>query len=194
MKHTLVSIIFVIIAMLNAAVAADNIVFERGFELPGHGQLLMQVPAAWDDQIRQPPNKLPPTLRFTRTGGERFVVLLTPLWRTPQASADFNSDSGIKRLVANASKKVAENAVETEVTLIRFGGSTGGYYFSVTDSKYKPGPGEYRYMTQGAVGTGEVLCPFTVLSNTENSMVVRQAIRMLKSMQHIQPNTHDVVN
>src|SRR5437762_303935 len=54
---------------------------ERKYALPQHGNLQMNVPAGWSDEVRQPQGDTPPTIVFRPKDGKPFDVLVTPIWR-----------------------------------------------------------------------------------------------------------------
>ena len=157
---------------------------EKRYELPNHGVLLLNVPDKWVDQVRRPPADLPPTIRFTQQTGEQFEILFTPLWKMPGAQVDFGTARGIKNLVEGAAMEVASQAVEKNIIVKELSGSNIGYYFSATDKA--PKPGEYKYMSQGAVGINEIMATFTILTNSPEAEVVDQAITMFGNMKHSQ--------
>jgi hypothetical protein len=53
-----------------------------------------------------------------------------------------------------------------------------GYYFSITDKA--PNPGEYRYMTGGSIGVGNLLLNFTILHRVKDAQTVRDALSLLR--------------
>jgi len=159
-------------------------VAEKRYELPNHGVLLLNVPDKWIDQVRRPPGNLPPTIRFIQLTGEQFEILFTPLWKMPGARVDFGTVQGIKNLVEGAAVEASSQAVEKNINVKELTGSNIGYYFSATDKA--PKPGEYKYMSQGAVGINEIMGTFTILTNSPDSKVVEQAINMFGNMRHLQ--------
>ena len=69
---------------------------------------------------------------------------------------------------------------ESDIPILELrGGSGPGYYISATDKD--PGPNEYKYLTQGAMGVDDLLLTFTVLTNETDSPVVKDALDMLRS-------------
>jgi hypothetical protein len=76
---------------------------------------------------------------------------------------------------ANAAKS---QAVEQSLPVQSFGTAEAqGHYFSVTDRA--PKPGEFKYMTQGAVSVGGLPVAFTILSNGNPKAAVEPTLRML---------------
>ncbi len=155
---------------------------EKSYELPGHGVLLMNVPNTWADQIRQPPGGLPPTIQLSQISGEDFVILVTPIWKTPNAPANYGSAEGIKQMVEGAALNASSQAVETNIVVKEVSGSNVGFYFTATDKA--PKPGEYEFLCQGVVGVNEIMVTFTILTHSSDSPAIEQAMKMVSSLQH----------
>ena len=154
----------------------------RQFPLPGHGSLQLDVPASWKDDVEQPPNQLPPTIRFEPKSGTPFEVVITPSW-PPKKDTSPPSAEEMKRQVRLAAERVRPEAVEETIDLLELKGASGpGYYFSVTDRA--PKPDEYRFMTEGVIRVGDLMVTFTILSNDGQSHIVSDALAMLKGAVH----------
>ena len=55
------------------ASAADASV-ERTYSFPGHGVLVLHLPAGWKDQLRKQPGGIPPTILLSGFEGTPFLV------------------------------------------------------------------------------------------------------------------------
>jgi hypothetical protein len=55
--------------------------------------------------------------------------------------------------------------------------------FSATDRA--PEPGGYLYMTQGAAAVGDLLVPFTILTNAGQKETVRGALKMIAAAEQL---------
>ena len=164
---------------------ADNANVEKKFALPERGFLQMSVPPNWDDQIRQPPQALPPTIAFRARQGKPFEVLVTPIWRA-RPDIPVSTKDTIRQRVERAADDVKSQAVEKSIRLVEFSGSSGpGFYFSATDRA--PKPGEYKFVTQGMLKVSDLVVTFTILTNDGQEQVMRDALSMLKSAVHVQP-------
>jgi hypothetical protein len=155
------------------------------YPLPQHGRFQMEVPLAWIDEVRQPQGEVPPTIVLRPKEGNGFEVLVTPIWRqrpdVPPATKE-----AVRQSVQRAADYRKSQAVESSLPLIEFAGASGpGFYFSATDKT--PGPGEYRYLTQGMLLVSELAVLFTILTNDGQEQVKQQALDMLKSAIHAQP-------
>ena len=157
------------------AVAASG---ERVYTLPGHGALILHLPATWDDQVRQHPGDFPPTIMLSGFEGSPFVVMITPRWAGKDDGPDFGTAKSIHDLVEKAAHATEPESVEDRLSIVTLGGGTGpGYYFGATDRD--PKPGDFKYVTLGAVRVGELVCTFTILTNDDKSMARNKALAVL---------------
>lgn len=170
---------------VNAAFAQDT--DTRKYPLPDHGSIQLNIPVAWDDDLRQPPDRLPPTIAFKPKSGNKFEILITPIWLEPKGALPPNSEK-IKGLVQQASEQAKFQSVEKNIQLKELKGASGnGYYFSATDRA--PEPEGYKYMTQGTIRVGDLMVMFTLLTNDGQEKVINDALSMLKSAIHMQGDT-----
>ena len=71
-------------------------------------------------------------------------------------------------------------SVEKSLPIQSFGsGEVQGSYYSATDRA--PKPGEFKYMTQGAMSVNGLPVAFTILSNGNAQAAVAPALRMLSA-------------
>jgi hypothetical protein len=159
---------------------------ERRYALPDHGYFVAQVPHAWTDQLRQPPNRLPPTIAFRPASGRAFEILLTTVWPStkdrPRPSPEI-----LRKQVEQIAETAKSQAIEPTLRIVELQGrSSRGFYFSATDRA--PKPGEYKFLTQGMVSVGELTVAFTILTNEGQETIIKQAIELLKSATHDQAN------
>lgn len=187
MRGPAMALLVVLCGLLAAAppAAAD----ERVYPLPGNaGALALPVPEGWADEIVQPDAGMPPTIRLTVPGRERdFLGVITPLWPEFGAAPDFGTAAGVRRVVEASAARIGPDAVERRIEIVPIGGGRTGFHFSATDGSLvgrTPAPGEYRYLTQGAVMVGRLLCAFTLLSNDEASAETARALDMLRGAAH----------
>jgi hypothetical protein len=178
-----VNIRFVIVAFLvTCSVAVASGASSHVFELPDHGTLALLVPNGWTDQLNQPPNRLPPTIKLKPRAGKQFEVLLTTVWPNSLAN-ELPDETAIRSEVAGAAKSAAPQSIEGVLPLQDIKGVAGrGYYFAATDRA--PNPGEYKYLTQGIIRVGKISLAFTVLTNDGQEPVVQSALEMLRTAVH----------
>ncbi|MEW6330662.1 MAG: hypothetical protein AB1560_04290 [Pseudomonadota bacterium] len=159
----------------------------RKYPLPDHGSIQLKVPVPWADDLRQPPDRLPPTIAFKPKSGNRFEILITPIWSASKGASLPNSEK-IKELVQQASEQAKLQSVEKNLYLRELKGASGnGYYFSATDRA--PEPEGYKYMTQGTIRVGDLMVMFTLLTNDGQEKVINDALSMLKSAIHMKSGT-----
>ena len=136
----------------------------HSYSLPGHGALQLNVPTSWQETVSHPRGDLPPTIEFAPAKGNSFSVQITPLWSVT-SDPTFNHPDKIRPLVETIGRKQLEQSVETEVTLNEIKGvEARGYFFTVTDKA--PKEEEWKFLTAGAVGVGDLLVSFTILTNS----------------------------
>lgn len=165
-----------------AALAAGDTV-EKSYALPDHGTLVMQLPSGWDHEVRKHPGNFPPTIVLTGFEASPFVVMITPRWAEAGAEADFGTPKGIHAIVERAAQAAEPQSVEGRLSIVTLGGQGPGYYFKATDRA--PKPGDFKYMTQGAIRVGELVCTFTILTNDDKSTVQTKVLNMLSgAVQH----------
>ena len=155
------------------------------FNLPGHGKLLLAVPAAWNVEVHPQPDQLAPTLELTQKNRGSFHVLLTPMW-TRDTGTPFPDDAAVRNQVAAAAKLAEGQSVERALTIRElFGKSNRGYYFTAADRA--PKPDEWKYLTQGIIRIGRVDLAFSVLTNDGQDSVIKSALGALLAASHVPP-------
>ena len=164
----------VILALVLPASAAEPWQ-ERTLSITDRGTLVLSSPRAWVQQTIQSP----PTIRFSNSTGQQFVVMISAEW-SPTQDSSFNSSTKVRALVEETAVKVSSQAVERAIPIDEMKGTAGrGYYFSVTDKD--PGPNEYKYLTQGALAVDDLLLTFIVRTNEADSSIVNDAFDVLRS-------------
>jgi len=175
----LVSIVILLVILLIASmVLSAGQMTIRKYPIPEHGTLELSVPTSWKGEVHKPQEKMPPTIIFDPAKGNDFQVLITVLWGK-SGDQDFNSQEKVRTFVEKDGQKLLPNAVEPNIVLQEIKGvNNAGYYFSITDKA--PNPGEYRYMTRGAIGVGNLFLNFTILHRVKDSQSVRDALSVLQ--------------
>ena len=154
----------------------------RQYPLPDGSVLQMKVPVSWLHDVTVEGRELPPTITLRPQSGEDFAVLVTPLPPAGETSPP-PTPQAIREHVELVADKARPQAVEQVITIREFRGASGvGYYFSATDKA--PRPGEYRFMTQGIFGVGNLIVAFTVLTNEGQQPIVDDALTMMKGTVH----------
>jgi hypothetical protein len=178
---------FVVVFLVTCGFAAASEASPHLFELPDHGTLALLVPDGWTDQLKQPLNRLPPTITLKPRTGAQFVVQVTAVWSNSRAS-ELPDETAIRSQVAGAAKSAAPQSVEGVLPLHDIKGVDGrGYYFSATDRA--PNPSEYKHLTQGIIRVGQISLAFTVLTNDGHEAAVQSALEMLRTAVHSPTST-----
>ena len=108
------------IAVSTVALAASS----RQFALPDHGALTLAIPDGWDSDLRQPPNRLPPTILLKPSEGREGEVLITAIWPVAPA-ATIPDEATLRSKVAVAAKRLEPRSVEGTLWLQEFMGKDG---------------------------------------------------------------------
>ncbi len=150
------------------------------FAIPAHGMLALNLPQTWRAELSQPPRGLPPTISMSPTAGQKFELLITAIWDAKSPTA-IPQPEEIRSLVERSGRAALAQAVEKTLAVQEFGSEVGkkGYYVRLTDKA--PKPGEYRYMTQGGIGEGNLLLVFTFLTNSETTTDQQAVLKILSS-------------
>ena len=140
------------------------------------GTLSVSVPTG--TKRVEPPRGSAAMLSFESTQPNRMQLLLTPI----PLESGFMADAEVREMVERGSAGVRSQAVETAfpLTLLK-GDQARGYYFRATDRA--PGPGEYKYLYQGAVMVGASVVTFTVLYNDTGKREAQAALEVVRRMQ-----------
>lgn len=144
--------------------------------VPGGGALMLPLPDGWRTSKQA---GSAPTLSFIPVSGPSFQVLVSPLVASDGRVAP-SSAKAIRSLVESAAGDVKSQAVEKSLPLQELRSTdVQGTYFSVTDRA--PKPGEFKYMTQGAMSVRGLPVSFTILSNDNSRAVTDVALGMLRA-------------
>jgi hypothetical protein len=177
LRSIVLAMIFFFASALNGI--AGEAVQERTLEIPGRGMLVLSVPATWSHQIGQPPEEIAPTIRFSATAEKKFSVSVTAFW-SPKKDASFNSSKNVRSIVESTLDELKSQIVEKQIRIHNLtGGSRAGYYISATVKA--PGPGEFKFLTQGAISVEDLLLTFTALTNEKPSTIISRLFEMLQS-------------
>jgi len=125
-----------------------------------------------------------PTISFVPALGDEFLVLLTPS-RDP-GRLDFNSPARVRAFVERSGQGMLGGSVEKAVALESLSGTTAqGFYYTLTDRAAVGKPsvrGDYPYVTQGAVATGDLLVVFSIFHRTKDDPERQAALVMVAGL------------
>ena len=165
--------------------AQDYETENRKYPVPEHGELVIDVPTSWEVTYVSLSEKKPAIITFYKKneiGGEIFQLNISVLW-DDGFIRDITSPEHIRSVVENSGKELLQNSVEKEISLVPLDGLEGtGFYFNLTDAQ--PRQGEFRYLTQGAIGVGEVLLIFSLFTNDLKSGYREKMLAMILSARH----------
>jgi hypothetical protein len=155
----------------------------RRFELPNLDTLELTLPPGWVEGTEAAPaGEQPLTIEFAPVEGPDFRAFLTPESSDTGEPAMMDADT-LRGEVQQLAERIGPQAVEGSLEIRRLQGQSGvGFYFSATDRVQSPE--EYRYMTQGALQTGDLILWFTILTNEGQEAKVAEALTMLQSAVH----------
>ena len=149
----------------------------RKYPIPEHGILELNVPTSWKGNYKSQKDT-PTTIIFVPAKGNDFKILITVLG-TKTGEQDFNNPAKIQALVKQDGQRILPKAVETKLIVQQMRGVHNiGYFFSLTDKA--PNPGEFRYLTRGRMGVGNLLLNVTLLYRVKDSESIKEALSMLR--------------
>lgn len=156
----------------------------KQFSVPGHGSLVLGVPKGW--RVAERPLEKPAStaLRIGPPSGDGFLLQVSVLWLEPGNRAGYNPQA-VKARVQKTADDLLSRAVEKEATVTELRGKAAlGHQFSLTDRSSTNGPGDYKYVTQGMLVTGELVTVFTLLHRDPAAREKAQVLQMLAEARH----------
>jgi len=162
----------------------------RAYPVPGHGELMLDVPGHWEVTYVSMGNNKPPLITFfnkDETDREIFQLNISILW-DDGFKRDITSPDLIHGMVEESGRELLQQSRENDLDLIPIDGISGtGYYFRLSDAA--PRPGEYPYLTQGALSVGNVVIIFSLFTHQQDSPEVQESLEMLRyASQRFQPH------
>ena len=169
-------------AWLAAAPAWADESSVRRYELPNHDTLELNLPAGWVDHFEAPQGGGPPTIEIAISDGGPRQVFVRPEWADPTAN-EVRELPQLRDAVRDLAERIQPEAVEGYLEVRHIAGANGvGFYFTATDRD--PGPGEFKFMSQGALQAGSLTLWFTILTNEGQDTVAVEALAMLQGAVH----------
>lgn len=162
----------------------------RAYPVPGHGELVLDVPQRWEvTYVTQGDNKPPLITFFSRDESKReiFQLNVSILW-DDGFKRDITAPDHIRSIVEESGRELLQQSRENELDLQTINGASGsGFYFRLSDAD--PQPGEYSYLTQGALSVGNVVIIFSLFTHEKDSIEVKESLQMLRqATQRFQPH------
>lgn len=170
--------IFVRCVLVAASLVASSSLFaaDARVTLPGGGALVLPMPAGWNRLLEQ---RGVTTMTFTPASGPAFQVMISALI-SPDGRVGAMSPERLLKLVEDAANDAKSQSVEKSLPIqVLKEGEVEGAYFAATDRA--PKPGEFKYLTQGAVSVRGLPATFTILTNDDSKAAEGLALHMLRS-------------
>jgi len=147
------------------------------FPIPNHGALRLSTSPSWKVDAKAMTDLETLFFHVLPSKGKAFDLQMTVVWVNPANPAKATPES-VRANTERTGNTLLFQAVEKTLTLRELRGKQAiGTYYTLTDRK--PGPGEFKYITQGSFLAGDVLSAFTILSENPDSSDVKQLLKML---------------
>jgi hypothetical protein len=173
----------VLVLLVASFPARANEPVTRRYELPNHDTLELNLPAGWIDHLEQPQGGGPPTIEIAVADGGPRQVFIRPEWADPTAK-DVRELPQLRDAVRDLAERIQPEAAESYLEVRHIAGQNGvGFYFSATERS--PGPGEFKFMSQGALQAGSLTLWFTILTDEGQDTVAVEALAMLQDAVHL---------
>lgn len=154
----------------------------RRFELPNRDTLELTLPVGWTDRLQQPEGGGPPTIEIAVSRDGPPQVFVTPEWPDPVAR-EIRELPALRDAVRDLAERIQPQAAESRIEVRMLGGKDGsGYYFTATERD--PRPGDFRFMSQGALQLAGLTLWFTILTDEGEDTIAVQALTMLQAAAH----------
>ena len=157
----------------------------ESFAIPGHGELIINVPKIWNYRYKTTNDDKPPIItlyNLDKNKGEIYQLNLSILWEDG-FQRNISSPEYIRSLVEQTGKEVLVHSDQTKLKLEKISGRYGvGYFFNLSDSNASSG--EYQFLTQGALGVGRLLLIFSLFSNDNDSILQEALMKIIMSAKH----------
>lgn len=155
------------------------------YAIPNQAPMQMDLPSSWTESGRDAKNH---TIEFKPTDGARAELTLQLVWKG-QADPSFNGQDALRDLVGDEGHDLLDRSVESRLALKDLRGpESTGYYFTLRE--IAPRKKWALFTTRGAVGLGNLLVRFTLLTGQANMPETRQALKMLASGRQGEIGTH----
>ncbi len=182
MIRSVKSQLFLAAALLAAGACAADEPGLRRYVLPNRDTLELRLPTGWMDHVEQPSGDGPPTIEIATAAGGPSQVFVTPEWADPTAR-ETRELPALREAIRDAAERTRSESRESHLEVRQLSGANGvGYYFSATDRN--PGPGEFKYMSQGALQAGSLTLWFTILTDDGDDTVAVEALTVLQTAVH----------
>lgn len=158
------------------------------YEIPDHGQLIMDVPVKWQATFYQPENEGFPVISFYPFEGDdgfkdtmNFQLSVAVFW-SQSVAHDLTAPNNLRQFVRGVGEDVLPQSDQDSLDLEEIVGHSGvGYIFDLTNMA--AAENEYPYLTQGALSIGNVVVVFSLFARGDEDyeQIRAQTLEMLKT-------------
>lgn len=175
----LITFSLLLAAGVNQIGRADNHTGREEYTIPDHGRLIMDVPTEWQATFYEPQDKSFPVISFYPLDGPKVFQLSVAVFWAEAPLRNLTDPGNLRRFVESVGQEILKQADENTLELEDIVGRSGiGYMFSLSDQDAPEG--EYPYLTQGALGVGNVVVVFTLLMQENNTELRKKTLEMLE--------------
>lgn len=184
------NIILLSLYVINASATKENDIDyqieSKSFTIPDHGVLTLDVPRVWNYNFTIKGNNEPPIITFYNLDKDKeeiYQLNLSVLWDDGFQRNILTSEY-IHSLVEKTGNQALINSDQSELILKEIIGRNGiGYWFNLSDSTADPG--EYKFLTQGALAVGVILLIFSLFCNDDGTILQETLLKMVIGAKHL---------
>jgi hypothetical protein len=168
----------VLALFLLASVASADVPRQwRTYPLPSGGAILLEVPAAWKDEVRQKDPRLAATIALHPSRGKDFELLFTPI---PPRGDHAPTMADVEASLRKSGERHLATARQESIVLEKLEGEqASGRYYRLSEKE--PPPDEYPHVISGGLLVGPLIGGFTVLVRDLEGDDAREALRVMQS-------------
>lgn len=171
-----------IVAALWVSVVNAAETLTRTYAIPGEQFLTLKLPEAWRDEVssaRGAQGTPLPAIALKPAAGAAFSANMTVRMMIPPGVGR-SLDGRLRLLVEQQAGRVAGKiGADPGPPVSIEGARSSGYYFSISEPRFKPG--EYQHLTSGVVAVDNVIATFEVLTNDGGEGVMQDMLAVIKS-------------
>jgi len=148
--------------------------YRWSLEVPGTGTLIIDLAPGWEPNSPQGGDGLADWRATTRNRCEMTIHIVA----SPLPDPAFNGPTALLDLVRRQAEAFLPEAIEARYTLVDLRGpEAGGYYFALRERA--PRRRQPAYVTQGAIGLGNLRAEFTLRSPASGLAEIQDALKSL---------------
>jgi len=159
-------LVLALLPLLVVLMASNSPARKKRYPVPGHGTLELQLPEGLGDLLDQPKGDVPPAIALRPDSGGSFGVMIIVAWRDSD-TPDFGSPEHLRRVLETERAPYLKQTGQTDAPIVKLsGGPNPGIADDLVDQSLvgkPPEPGNWPYMRQGVVKTGDLLLEYTIM-------------------------------